>query len=334
MLQSTFRISTLSRSVRGGIVLASVIATSASPVHAQWWKNLVQPNAQTPYGQNPYAQPQYGQNYDQRGSYDLGPASNSLKSIERNADQLLKTIQMKAAYAPQANFAPLLVSLNALKDTARQARRYCDSNDLSNLNSRLSQLQVVAGNAVNIAHSDPAIADGYTVAQLQTIQASVQQATMYVANAPLMVPGGNPNPYNPYGPYNPPYNPYNPYERSGYYPPPVYNSGIIQASSSGRGQFTMMGQNLLSIKNATLSCADPVSRRATFTMSQGNATINLLGTLVSQTPNSVTLSITSSDRGNANGTITGVLSGNGSLSSANGNGTLNGQPFIVSFRGN
>lgn len=306
--------------------LAFLGSTFVQPAHAQWWKRLLDDANSQPAQQ--YVQP--GLPVVQQQQCNLSPASNSLKNVERSADQLLAGIQMRAVSSPGTNFAPLVVSLNALKDCARQARRAADSNNFNNLMSRISQLQIISGNALTVAQTQPGLGDTFTIAQLQIIQSNIQQALTFASAAPPVVPI---NPYTPYNPYNP--NPYNPYTPPNpYNPTPYYTPGIVQASANGRGSFTMMGQNLLAIKSATLACADPIGRRATFTMTQGNATINLLGTLISQTPTTATITINNSDRGTATGTITTTLTPNGTLNSANGNGTLNGQPFVVSFRGN
>lgn len=282
----------------------------AQPANAQWWKSLMQNQNQTPY---PYQQPNPYQ-YQQNGGVNpnLSNVSDSMKNIERTADQLVK----QSMFAPQGNDAGLMLSLSTLKDTARQARRAADSNDTNNLMLRLSQLQTISGNALTVAQRSGK--NSYMIAQLQMIQSGVQQSMVFANTMPSMVAPV-------YG-----YNPYSPTPVT----PMGFGGGVLQAAGNGRGQFSLMGQVLMGIKQATISCVDPVSRRATMTISQGGVVINLTGTLTSQTPNSATIALNGSDRGPATGIVTGVINSNGTLTSANGNGTLNGQPFALSFNGN
>jgi hypothetical protein len=300
------------------LLLAAALLSNQQCAQAQWWKSVLNAAGnqnnnqyQEPYGQ-PYGQyGQYGQQnqYQQQNNGNLSQVSDSMRNIERAADQLAK----QSMYSPQGSDAALLLSLNTLRDGARAARRAADSNNMSDLMNRLSQMQVVSGNALTIAQR--AGKDSYSIAQLQMIQAGINQASMIASSGPIVY--GNNNNYNPYNRYNP-------------YPNP-YAMGVLAATGSGRGQFTLMGQALMGIKQATINCND--GRNATMSISQGGQTITLTGTLVSQTPNSATIAISGSDHGVANGTVSGVIN-NGRLSSANGNGMMNGQPFVISFQGN
>jgi hypothetical protein len=301
-------------------VAATVI--SSQPANAQWWKSVLNAAGQQNQYPQQYAQP-YGQQYGQYNQYDqynqyqqsggngnLSQVSDSLRNIERTADQLAK----QTMYAPQGSDAAFLLSLNTIKDGSRQARRAADSNNTSDLINRLSQMQVIAGNAATIAQRSGK--NSYSLSQIQSMQAGIQQALMMVNSGPIVYGGNNYNPYNPYPNPNP------------------YNSGMLQASGTGRGQFSLMGQALMGIKQASIVCNDPVGRRATVTISQGGQTINLMGTLTSQTPNSATIALNGSDRGVVSGIVNGAISQNGTLMSASGNGMLNGQPFVISFQGN
>jgi hypothetical protein len=299
--------------------LALVAFLSATPANAQFWKNLLNNNDQY---QQPYQQG-FMPGQQNVVNPNLSRVSDSLKNIERSCDQMAKNVQMRAAMDPNA--APLMMSLNALKDTSRQARRAADNGNQSQLVMQLSQLQVVAGNAVTVAQR--AQMDSYTLGQLQMIQASVNQSIMLANAAPPVVPVNPYNPYNP-NPYNPnPYNPYNP----GFVP--GYASGMISATGRGRGQFSLMGQVLMGIKQASINCSDPVGKRTTFTISGGPAAINLTGVMTMQTPTSASIAINGSDKGAATGMVNAAFSPDGALSSVNGNGTLNGQAFALSFRG-
>jgi hypothetical protein len=309
------------------LLTVAALLTCQQSAQAQWWKNVLQNQGgsgyQQPYGQPGYGQYQqpYGGQYGQYNQYNqqqygqngtnpnLSNVADSMKNVERSADQIIK----QGMYAPQANNPALMLTLNTLKDGARQARRAADSNDTNSLMMKLSQLQTIAGNALAVAQRGGT--NSYTIAQLQNMQSNIQQSMVFANTMPSMP---SPYPYNPYTPVNP-YNGFNP-------------GGILQVSSSGRGQFSLMGQVLMGIKQASISCMD--GRRATMTISQGGVAINLTGTVMSQTPNSATISVSGSDRGAATGIVNSVIGGNGRLMSANGNGTLNGQPFVLSFNGN
>lgn len=265
--------------------------------------------------------------------------ADSLRDVERKSDQLMRNVQSylqangRWLPMPQGNDAALIMTLDSMKNQARNARRAAESNDAPKLMSQLSQLQIISNNAASVAHQ--AGMDGFTIGQLQVLQNTIQQCGMFVTMAP-MVPAtayGYAQPMQPYGyqRQNPAYYQPNP----GYYPPnSMYVPGVLQASSKGRGQFAMLGQVFMNIRNANLQSSDPYSKRAVFTISAGGDVINLLGTLIVQTPTSATVNVSSSDRGPASGVINGILGADGSLMSANGNGTLNGQAFVLSFKSN
>lgn len=112
---------------------------------------------------------------------------------------------------------------------------------------------------------------------------------------------------------------------------PSYTPGVMQVNTSGKGQFVMMGQVFMNIRNLSIQTVDPISRRVNFSISAGRDVINFTGTLQTQTFTGTTINITGSDRGAASGSINSVINGNGDLLSANGNGNLNGQGFVLSF---
>lgn len=113
---------------------------------------------------------------------------------------------------------------------------------------------------------------------------------------------------------------------------PDLQPGMLQASGSGRGQFTMMGQVFMNIRTTTISASDPAGHRGVLTITAGRDKISLMGKLINQSPASFVFNIDGSDRGAASGSIMGSLNGNGQLNSVNGTGVLNGQAFNLSFR--
>lgn len=110
------------------------------------------------------------------------------------------------------------------------------------------------------------------------------------------------------------------------------NPNVVNATASGKGQFMMMGRSFLNIRNATVESSDPVSRRGTFSMFGGRETMSFLGTVVARNHSNFTFNVDGSDRGAASGTLTCMIGFDGRLSSVQGNGVLNGQPYIITFK--
>jgi hypothetical protein len=120
---------------------------------------------------------------------------------------------------------------------------------------------------------------------------------------------------------------------TGYHPGWSTPAGL-QASASGKGQFLMMGQNFMNIRNASVQCDDPVGRRGTFSIFGGRESMNFVGTVRTQNQSAFSFNIDGSDRGAASGSLSCTVGFDGRLVTAQGNGMLNGQSFVIAFKGN
>ncbi len=242
--------------------------------------------------------------------------SDNLRSIDSNIDQIIKRVQTflqstgRWFPAPQGNDMQICMGLQTFKQQLNQIRRRAGGNLTPELQMQLSQLQQSGSSLVGTmqrAGIDPA-----TLGQMQMLQDSLSRTIA----AASITPGGTPQ--------NPFFNMGQPY-------PNAFGNPMLNLSSIGRGELTLMGISFMKLRQISVQTIDPVSKRVSAVFSGGRDSLTLSGPIAQQTLNSLVINVDSSDKGATSGSLNIAFDGNGSVGMVTGSGQMNGQPYAIRF---